>query len=51
MNTKEVVQRNADPQSFPGVGASGSVDILTTVEVRFSSKGLKYFYISRIRSL
>jgi hypothetical protein len=44
-------QQKAAAQSFPGAGASGSVDILTTVEARFSTAGLTYFYISRIKSL
>jgi hypothetical protein len=46
-----MAQQKAAAQSFPGVGSSGSVDILTTVEARFSTKGLTYFYISRIKSL
>ena len=38
-------------QSLPGAGEDGLIDVLTTVEARFSSKGLTYFYISRIKSL
>lgn len=38
-------------QSLPGAGENGLIDVLTTVEARFSSKGLTYFYISRIKSL
>jgi hypothetical protein len=43
-------QRAAD-QALPGAGTDGAVDILTTIEARFSAKGLTYFYISRIESL
>ncbi|HWZ97804.1 MAG TPA: hypothetical protein VN025_08595 [Candidatus Dormibacteraeota bacterium] len=44
----EKLQRAA--QSPPG-GSDNTVDILVTVEARFSSRGLTYFYISRIKSL
>ena len=44
-------KQQAADQALPGAGAEGTVDILTTIEARFSSKGLTYFYISRIESL
>lgn len=47
--TKEEQQKVAE--ALPGAGEDGLVDVLTTVEARFSGKGLTYFYISRIKSL
>jgi hypothetical protein len=43
-------QQKAAAKSFPGA-APNAADVLTTVEARFSTTGLTYFYVSRIKSL